>query len=121
MPVVQAFNALHAASSTDRHAVSIEAMQVSVEEWVACPLVAESSPPHLMAQPALLVTKLSEDAIIPKKGSAAAAGYDLSSAVDAVVQAHEKAIVATDLAVGYSSTFAGERFPTSMCRRARAQ
>jgi len=100
MPVVQAFKALHAASSADKHAVSLQAMQVSVEEGDACPLVAESLPPHVMAQQALLVTKLSEDAIIPKKGSAAAAaGYDMSSAVDAVVPAQEKTIVPTDLDV----------------------
>ena len=73
MPVVKAFNALHAASSADKHTVSIQAVQVSVEEGNAYPLVAESSPPHVMAQHALLVTKLSEDAIIPKKASAAGA------------------------------------------------
>jgi len=53
-------------------------MQVSVEEWDACPLVAESPPPHVIALKALQVTKLGYDAVIPKKGSAAAAGYDLS-------------------------------------------
>ena len=73
MPVVQAFNALHAASSAYKHTVSLQAMQVSVEEMYACPIVAESSPPHVMAQQALLVIKLSGDAIIPNKGSAAAA------------------------------------------------
>ena len=56
-----------------------------------------------MAQPGLLVTKLSENAIIPKKGSATAAGYGLSSAVDAVVSAQDKAIVPTDLAVAILS------------------
>jgi len=86
-PLLQAFNALYAASSAHKHAVSLQAMQVSVEERDVCPLVAESQPPHVMAQQALLITKLSEDAIIPKKGSAAAAGYDLSSAVDAGVPA----------------------------------
>ena len=89
MPVVQAFNARHAASFADKHAVSLQAMQVSVEEVDACPIVAESSSHHVMAQQALLVVKLSKDAIIPKKGSAAAAGYDLSSAVDAVVPTQE--------------------------------
>ena len=40
MPVVQCFNVIHAASSADKHAVSLQAMQVSVEEWDAFPLVA---------------------------------------------------------------------------------
>ena len=78
-------------------------MLVSVEKGDAGPLVAKSPPPHVMAQQAFLVTKLSVDAIIAKKGSAAAAGYDLSSAVDEVVSAQEKAIVPTDLVVAVSS------------------
>ena len=85
MPVVQAFNALHVASSSDEHAVSLQAMQVATEESDVCTLVAESPPQHVMAQIVLLVTTLSENAIIPKKSSAAAAGYDLSSAVDDAV------------------------------------
>ena len=31
MPAVQAFNAIHAASSSDEHAVSLEAIQVATE------------------------------------------------------------------------------------------
>jgi len=67
MPVVQALNAIHAASSADKHAVSLQAMQVPIDEWDVCRLVAESPPQHVMAQPALLVTKPGENAIIPDK------------------------------------------------------
>ena len=71
MPVVQTFNGLHAALSADKRVVSLQAMQVPVEAWNACPLVAEDLPQHVMAQRALLATKLSEDAVIPKNSSAA--------------------------------------------------
>ena len=75
--------------------------------------MAESSPPHVMAQLALLATKLSDDAIIRKKGSASAAGYNLSSAVDAVLPAQEKAIVTTDLAIAVPSGTYGRIAPRS--------
>jgi len=94
MPVVQAFNALHAASCADKHSVSLQAMQVSVEEGDAFPLVAGPPPQHVMVQPALLVTKPSENTVIPQKGSSAAAGYDLFSAAE-----QDKAIVHSHLAV----------------------
>eukprot|EP00995_Heteronema_vittatum_P008244 NODE_3423_length_669_cov_323.929032_g2143_i1.p1 GENE.NODE_3423_length_669_cov_323.929032_g2143_i1~~NODE_3423_length_669_cov_323.929032_g2143_i1.p1 ORF type:complete len:175 (+),score=53.51 NODE_3423_length_669_cov_323.929032_g2143_i1:61-525(+) len=48
---------------------------------------------------ALLVKKLSAAATIPVRGSAHAAGYDLSSAHDIVIPARGKAIVKTDLAI----------------------
>lgn len=47
----------------------------------------------------LRVKKLSEHATIPKRGSAGAAGYDLSSAEDCVVPARGKVVVKTDLAI----------------------
>lgn len=47
----------------------------------------------------LLVKKLSENATLPKRGSAGAAGYDLSSAEDTVVPARGKAVVKTDIAI----------------------
>ena len=56
MPVVQAFNAPRAASSADKHVMSLQAMQVSVEEGDACSLVAESLPPHVMVQQAATAT-----------------------------------------------------------------
>jgi dUTP pyrophosphatase len=47
----------------------------------------------------LLVKRLSEAASLPVRGSAYAAGFDLSSACAVVVPAHGKAIVQTDLAI----------------------
>ncbi|KAL5219359.1 hypothetical protein ABZP36_020043 [Zizania latifolia] len=49
--------------------------------------------------PLLKVKKLSENAVLPSRGSALAAGYDLSSAAVAVVPARGKAMVPTDLSV----------------------
>lgn len=45
------------------------------------------------------VKKLTELAIIPKRGSEFAAGFDLSSAYDVVVPARGKALVKTDIAI----------------------
>ena len=52
-----------------------------------------------MAQKALLVILLSDAAVLPKKDTIDSAGYDLSSAVDAVVSANDKTIAPTDIAV----------------------
>ncbi|KAI4998708.1 hypothetical protein ZWY2020_054050 [Hordeum vulgare] len=58
-------------------------------------------PPHKVAKtaPLLKVKKLSDKAVLPSRGSALAAGYDLSSAVETVVPARGKALVATDLSI----------------------
>jgi len=50
-------------------------------------------------EPALRVKKLSPNAIMPSRGSALAAGYDLSSATSCVVRARGKALVPTDLSI----------------------
>ncbi|KAM0915246.1 hypothetical protein ACQ4PT_010978 [Festuca glaucescens] len=47
----------------------------------------------------LKVKRLSPNAILPSRASAHAAGYDLSSAVEAVIPARGRALVATDLSV----------------------
>lgn len=47
----------------------------------------------------LLVKRLSENSILPVRGSKLAAGYDLSAAEAKVVPAHGKALVKTDLAI----------------------
>lgn len=47
----------------------------------------------------LYITKLSQFATIPKRGSIGAAGYDLSSAENTVVPARGKAIVKTDISI----------------------
>jgi len=58
-------------------------------------------PPHKITKiaPLLMVKKLSENAILPHRGSAHAAGYDLASAVEATVPARGKALVGTDLSI----------------------
>lgn len=45
------------------------------------------------------VKKLSEKAVLPKRGSSLAAGYDLSSATETKVSARGKALVPTDLSI----------------------
>jgi dUTP pyrophosphatase len=52
-----------------------------------------------MAELKLLVQRLSENAILPSRSSALAAGYDLASAVHTVVPARGKALIKTDLAI----------------------
>ncbi|KAF9589970.1 hypothetical protein IFM89_029707, partial [Coptis chinensis] len=47
----------------------------------------------------LKVKKLSENAILPSRGSSLSAGYDLSSAVETKVPARGKALVPTDLSI----------------------
>ena len=53
---------------------------------------------HVIAHKALLVNMLSDAAVLPKKNTVNSAGYDLSSAVDDVVPANDKAIVPTEIA-----------------------
>jgi dUTP pyrophosphatase len=50
-------------------------------------------------QTLLKIKKLSEHAILPKRGSPYSAGLDLSSSVDLVIAAGERAVVPTDLAI----------------------
>ncbi|GBG32098.1 Deoxyuridine 5'-triphosphate nucleotidohydrolase [Hondaea fermentalgiana] len=52
-----------------------------------------------MAQEMVLVSKLSEKATVPTRGSAEAAGLDLYAAHDAVIPAAGKGLVKTDLAM----------------------
>eukprot|EP00842_Homolaphlyctis_polyrhiza_P006091 jgi/Hompol1/6483/HPOL_005015-RA len=61
----------------------------------------------------LLVKRLSEYAQLPKRGSAQAAGYDLCSAHDAVVPAHGRAVVPTDLSIALPPQTYGRVAPRS--------
>eukprot|EP00798_Chlamydomonas_sp_ICE-L_P021669 gene21669-28686_t len=61
----------------------------------------------------LLVKKLSENAYMPKRGSALAAGYDLSSAYDFVVPARGKELIKTDLSIKCPSGTYGRVAPRS--------
>jgi dUTP pyrophosphatase len=47
----------------------------------------------------LLVKRLSNNAILPTRGSVFAAGFDLSAAKDTIVPARGKALVPTDLSI----------------------
>ncbi|EFJ45270.1 hypothetical protein VOLCADRAFT_109897 [Volvox carteri f. nagariensis] len=55
--------------------------------------------PRIEGEEKLLVKKLSDKATLPKRGSAGAAGYDLSSAEDTVIPARGKALVKTDISI----------------------
>jgi dUTP pyrophosphatase len=52
-----------------------------------------------MSVPSLFVKKLSEKAVLPKRGSSHAAGYDLCAAHDGIVPSRSKALIKTDLAI----------------------
>ncbi|KAI8149160.1 dUTPase-like protein [Fennellomyces sp. T-0311] len=63
--------------------------------------------------PRLLVKRLSENAIIPTRGSPLAAGYDLYSSADTVIPAQGKAIVPTDLSIAVPEGCYGRVAPRS--------
>lgn len=48
----------------------------------------------------LQILKLNENAVIPKRGSDQAAGYDLSSIENVIVKARSKAMIDTGIAIG---------------------
>lgn len=67
---------------------------------------AENVPPSKVAKPeitTLRVKKLSSQAVLPSRGSAKAAGYDLSSAENLTIDAHGKGVVKTDLSIAIPS------------------
>ena len=68
-------------------------------------------PQNLMAQKAPLVKLLSDAAVLPKMNTIDSAGYDLLSAVDAVVSVNDKAIVPTDIAVAITEGTYGRIAP----------
>ena len=61
----------------------------------------------------LRVKRLSENAVLPVRGSGLAAGYDLASAEDIVVPARGKAIAKTDLAMAIPLGHYGRIAPRS--------
>ncbi|KAL4279665.1 hypothetical protein GQ457_03G038870 [Hibiscus cannabinus] len=61
----------------------------------------------------LKVKKLSEKAVLPSRGSALAAGYDLSSATDTTVPARGKALIPTDLSISVPEGTYGRVAPRS--------
>jgi dUTP pyrophosphatase len=66
-----------------------------------------------MAAPLLQVQRLTDKAILPVRGSALAAGYDLSAAYDVEIKAQGKAIVKTDLAIAMPEGVYGRIAPRS--------
>lgn len=61
----------------------------------------------------LYVKKLSPKGRLPERGSTGAAGYDLFSAVDAIVPARSKAVIATDISVMIPTGLYGRIAPRS--------
>ncbi|KAK8580908.1 hypothetical protein V6N13_143965 [Hibiscus sabdariffa] len=61
----------------------------------------------------LKVKKLSEKAVLPSRGSALAAGYDLSSATDTTVPGRGKALIPTDLSISVPEGTYGRVAPRS--------
>ena len=61
----------------------------------------------------LRVRRLSENAVLPVRGSGLAAGYDLASAEDIVIPARGKAIAKTDLAMAIPLGHYGRIAPRS--------
>ncbi|ESN96684.1 hypothetical protein HELRODRAFT_68359 [Helobdella robusta] len=64
-------------------------------------------------QPVLRFAKLSDNAHTPTKGSKLAAGYDLKSAYDYIVEPHGKTLVLTDLQIALPSGCYGRIAPRS--------
>ncbi|KAI9492708.1 dUTPase-like protein [Zychaea mexicana] len=67
----------------------------------------------MTVMPRLLVKRLSENAKVPTRGSALAAGYDLYSAADTVIPAQGKVIVPTDLSIAVPEGCYGRVAPRS--------
>lgn len=65
------------------------------------------------AEAVLLVKRLSQNATLPTRATAASAGYDLYSAVEMVVPAKGKAVVPTDLAIAVPEGCYGRVAPRS--------
>jgi len=90
------------------------ATKVSPKRAKMSPATVESShngaAPH---PPTLRVKKLSENGKAPERASASAAGYDVFSAVDTIVPAKGKAIVATDISLAIPEGHYGRVAPRS--------
>ena len=65
----------------------------------------------------LACKKLSDKATLPSRGSAWAAGYDLSSAEDKVVPAKGRALIKTDIAIAVPLGTYGRVAPRCVCAR----
>lgn len=61
----------------------------------------------------LHVKKLSDDAFIPQKGSQSAAGYDLVSPIDLIIEPHNKALIPLNIAIAIPEGCYGRIAPRS--------
>jgi dUTP pyrophosphatase len=61
----------------------------------------------------LKIKKLSENAIIPKRASNLAAGYDLHTPIDCVIPPHSKYMIKTDLEMNFPKGTYGRIAPRS--------
>ncbi|KAL2651623.1 hypothetical protein R1flu_019751 [Riccia fluitans] len=68
---------------------------------------------HVAHSTGLRVKKLAPEAILPSRGSALAAGYDLSSAHDSTVPARGKALIKTELSIAVPEGTYGRVAPRS--------
>ncbi|CAM6087956.1 unnamed protein product [Calypogeia fissa] len=70
-----------------------------IERRVGVAVAASSNGNSVGQEGALRVKKLAPEAVLPSRGSEHAAGYDLSSAYEAIVPARGKALVKTELSI----------------------
>ncbi len=67
----------------------------------------------MISTPKLLVKKLVKNAILPKKGSKYAAGYDLYAAVDTIIPSKGKNLVSTGISIAIPEGNYGRVAPRS--------
>ena len=108
--MVEAYGNPHQPMSVDEAEAELQALQSAAEPNQQLP---PPPPEHVMAQKALLVKMLSDAAVFSKKNTINFAGYDLSSAVNAVAPANDKAIVPTDIKVAIPEGTYGRVAPKS--------
>lgn len=64
-------------------------------------------------QPSIQVKRLSDSAIVPRKGTYGSAGYDLYASAECCVPARGKAVVKTDIAMAIPHGYYGRVAPRS--------
>nr|GMD48002.1 deoxyuridine 5'-triphosphate nucleotidohydrolase [Ipomoea batatas] len=89
----------HFHSNSQLHALTVSAMAGNLSSSSAD--MKASAPSKFVggAPPYFRVKKLSENAVLPSRGSPLSAGYDLSSAAEIKVPARGKALIPTDLSI----------------------
>nr|GME21231.1 deoxyuridine 5'-triphosphate nucleotidohydrolase [Ipomoea batatas] len=89
----------HFHSNSQLHALTVSAMAGNLSSSSSD--MKASAPSKFVggAPPYFRVKKLSENAVLPSRGSPLSAGYDLSSAAEIKVPARGKALIPTDLSI----------------------